>query len=153
MCMFCIVCIYIYIYMWSPPRPRSTPKVFHTRLTPCIYSLLYMQMQKTLQIPRVVLLKRLFQTSLLQRCVHADARNGLPGSGGWFLVLPSSYGDVCVCVRGWVCVCVCVCVGVCVCVCVCVCECVCVCVCVCVVCVCVCVCLRSANMACLKPMK
>ena len=62
-----------------------------------------MQMHKTLQIPRVFLFTRLFQTSLLHRCVHADARNGLPGSGGWFLVLPTSFF--------WRCVCVCVCVS------------------------------------------
>ena len=90
--------IYIYIYGRPPPPPRSTPKDCHNRLTPYIYSLLYMQMHKTLQISRVFLLRRLFQTSLLHRCAHADARNGLPGSGGWFLVLPTSFLWRCVCV-------------------------------------------------------
>ena len=83
--------IYIYICIYSRP-PRSTPKAFQNLLTPYIYIYiyilinycLYMQMQKTLQIPMIFVLKRLFLTSCSQRCVHADARHGLPGSDGSF---------------------------------------------------------------------
>ena len=81
-----------------PPPQRSTPRAVQSLLTPYTYSFLYMQMQKMLQI---FLPNQVFQTSFLQRCVHAQCQKWITKI--WWFV--SGVTDF---VLMAMCVCVCV---------------------------------------------